>query len=242
MADKPVGEVVAVDAVLDALSSPTSSDVYEALQPFSNDAVGAVAAKRALAGGGGNGGSQPVTISETDPGAIGAGGLWLRLDPSESYPPMLYVRDAEDNGWADLDNAGYLLGLTYYDSEGVAVTTFAGNADEALIRTTGSSLDLFSNGVATLAADTSVTVQVGDDITLNNTGHDKISVTNTETVIYRNDVRTVEIDDESVKFTTSKIGFFTAAPVIRPLVPITTPDVQDVIDALVALGLVVQSD
>lgn len=53
MADKPVGEVVEVDAVLDALSSPTSSDVYEALQPYSNDAVAAVAAKRALAGGGG---------------------------------------------------------------------------------------------------------------------------------------------------------------------------------------------
>lgn len=64
MADKPVGEVVAVDAALDALSSPTSSDVYEALGPYSNDAVAAVAAKRAAAGAGG-GGSQPGITAYT---------------------------------------------------------------------------------------------------------------------------------------------------------------------------------
>lgn len=60
MADKPVSEVVAVDAVLDALSSPTSSDVYEALDAYSTDAVAAVAAKRAAGGGGG--GSQTVKV------------------------------------------------------------------------------------------------------------------------------------------------------------------------------------
>lgn len=60
MADKPVDEVVQVDAVLDALSSPTSSDVYEALLPYSNDAVAAVAAKRAAGGAGG--GSQPIEV------------------------------------------------------------------------------------------------------------------------------------------------------------------------------------
>lgn len=69
MADKPVGEVVAVDAVLDGLSSPTSSDVYEAMQPFSNDAVGAVAAKRALAGGGG-GGSLPNNWTASEDGSV----------------------------------------------------------------------------------------------------------------------------------------------------------------------------
>ena len=42
--------------------------------------------------------------------------------------------------------------------------------------------------------------------------------------------------------TTSKVGFFGAAPVVRPVVPLTTPDAQDVIDALVALGLITQSD
>jgi hypothetical protein len=38
------------------------------------------------------------------------------------------------------------------------------------------------------------------------------------------------------------IGFFSASPVAQPVVPLTTPGVQDVIDALVALGLVAQHD
>jgi hypothetical protein len=59
LADKPVDEVVNVDAVLDALAdSPTSSDVYEATLPFSSDAVAAAAARRSLGGGGG--GSETV--------------------------------------------------------------------------------------------------------------------------------------------------------------------------------------
>jgi hypothetical protein len=38
------------------------------------------------------------------------------------------------------------------------------------------------------------------------------------------------------------LGFFNANPVTRPVVPLTVPVVQDVIDALVALGLVAQHD
>lgn len=38
------------------------------------------------------------------------------------------------------------------------------------------------------------------------------------------------------------IGFYGATPITRPVVPLTTPAVQDVIDALVALGLITQSD
>lgn len=41
---------------------------------------------------------------------------------------------------------------------------------------------------------------------------------------------------------TSKVGFYGATPAVRPVVPETTPDVQDVIDALVTLGLITQSD
>ena len=40
--------------------------------------------------------------------------------------------------------------------------------------------------------------------------------------------------------TTSKIGFYGTVPIIRPSVPLTTPTVQNVIDALKALGIVVQ--
>lgn len=59
MADKPVAEVVNVDAVIDALApSPTSSDVYEATLPFNPHAVAASAVRRA--GEGGGGGFSPV--------------------------------------------------------------------------------------------------------------------------------------------------------------------------------------
>jgi hypothetical protein len=39
-----------------------------------------------------------------------------------------------------------------------------------------------------------------------------------------------------------KLGFFGATPVVRQTVPETSPGVQDVIDALIALGLIEQSD
>ena len=39
-----------------------------------------------------------------------------------------------------------------------------------------------------------------------------------------------------------KVGFYGATAVTRPIVPLTTPSVQNVIDALVALGLIAQSD
>lgn len=48
--------------------------------------------------------------------------------------------------------------------------------------------------------------------------------------------------DTLVVNTDSEIGFFGATPVLQQNVPMTTPSVQDVIDALVALGLVEQSD
>lgn len=41
---------------------------------------------------------------------------------------------------------------------------------------------------------------------------------------------------------TNTLGFYGTAGVVQPVVPMTTPDAQDIIDALVALGLVSQSD
>lgn len=41
---------------------------------------------------------------------------------------------------------------------------------------------------------------------------------------------------------TSKVGFYGTTPVVRPVVPETTPDADDIIAALVALGLITQSD
>lgn len=46
----------------------------------------------------------------------------------------------------------------------------------------------------------------------------------------------------NVAITCTQLGFFDEAGTTRPVVPLTTPSVQNVIDALVALGLVSQSD
>jgi hypothetical protein len=45
----------------------------------------------------------------------------------------------------------------------------------------------------------------------------------------------------SIAGQTGNIGS-TADPLVAPVVPLTTPSVQDVIDALIELGLVTQSD
>lgn len=48
--------------------------------------------------------------------------------------------------------------------------------------------------------------------------------------------------DTLVVNTDSEVGFFGATPVTQQNVPTTSPTLADVIDALVALGLVEQSD
>lgn len=100
---------------------------------------------------GGDGGGSPVTISETDPGAIGAGQMWLRLDPTQSWAPMLYVRNQADDGWEDQAGAGYLLGLTYYDDDGNVAATLSGSQYQMLMKAGANTLSLnVSNGLAAL--------------------------------------------------------------------------------------------
>lgn len=68
MADIPVDEVVDLDAVLDGLTDPTASEVYSAVEDFSNAAVAASAAARAINGGGGepfNGGTITTALTVT---------------------------------------------------------------------------------------------------------------------------------------------------------------------------------
>lgn len=69
----------------------------------------------APAGSGGGGSGVTVTESATDPGAIGAGNFWVRLDPDQTWPPVLYVRNAANTDWSDETGSGNLLGLTSYD-------------------------------------------------------------------------------------------------------------------------------
>jgi len=97
-------------------------------------------------------------VSATDPGAIGGGNLWARTDPGQNYGPMLYVRNAADNGWADLDGSGLLPGLVYYDDNNViraALFGYAGSQTLSLktfdaLGSAETTLQI-SNGVADLS-------------------------------------------------------------------------------------------
>lgn len=59
-----IEELGRIEDALDALSSPTSADVFQATRPFDERAIASVAAQRASGGG-----SQtpPVTLTGTDP-------------------------------------------------------------------------------------------------------------------------------------------------------------------------------
>lgn len=49
---------------------------------------------------GGGGGGITMTVSDTDPGAIGAGNIWLQTDATgNNVSFQLYVRNATDDGW-----------------------------------------------------------------------------------------------------------------------------------------------
>lgn len=85
-------------------------------------------------GGGGAAILSSAVISTTDPGAIGAGNIWLRLDPTQTYAPMLYVRNPANTDWEDQD-AGYALGLTYYDDAGLIRASLAGSASGFIMTT-----------------------------------------------------------------------------------------------------------
>jgi hypothetical protein len=52
----------------------------------------------------------------------------------------------------------------------------------------------------------------------------------------------VNVDNNGVAIQTTLLGFYDKDPIARPVVPLTGPTVQNVIDALVALGLIVQHD
>jgi hypothetical protein len=107
VADKPVAEVVNVDAVIDALSpSPTSSDVYEATLPFNPHAVAASAVRRA-----GEDGSPPDLAS-----VLAEGG-----DPEGN--PVTPV-----TGPLTIDLAGHpaIAGLLVLDHNGVPIFGVSG--------------------------------------------------------------------------------------------------------------------
>ena len=81
---------------------------------------------------------------------------------------------------------------------------------------------------------------------INSSGNEELRFDDNCVITFGNDQDTeVKADGTGVKIGTAitqKVGFFNAVPVVQQTVPTTTPTVQQVINALVALGLVKQSD
>lgn len=81
-----VQEVVEVDAMLDALDAPSSTDVVLATIGHSERAIAAVAAQRALAGGGGGGSQAGAAITHRIPFAYNTAGI---LTGASLYTPTI---------------------------------------------------------------------------------------------------------------------------------------------------------
>ena len=81
---------------------------------------------------------------------------------------------------------------------------------------------------------------------VNSSGNEELRFDDNCVIAFGNNQDTeVKADGTGVKIgttTAQKVGFFNAVPVVQQTVPTTSPSVQNVIDALLALGLVRQSD
>lgn len=193
-----------------------------------------------------------ATISAVDPGAIGAGLLWL--DTSTPGPVLGYrlrVRNATDTGWEDP-----IIGT--YDS---------GSGDYAGVQVSGASASMRGHDGGTgadvvLVLDPGTGIALSHDLgaTLASTGFD-LDVNRVDgAALHRircgddggDPTQTIQLDASVDELSLSSHGklsvnsatfsAFGVAGSAQPVVPLTTPDVQDVIDALVALGWVAQHD
>lgn len=149
MSDKRRAEQVA--EVLDGLDSPTVEAVSTATREFDADDVAAAAAHKALEV------SLDATVAQqdTDPGAIGAGSIWVNTGLSVGQPVdtlPIFVRNATNDGWISQGLAYYVDGevksfVTVGDGGVVAELLFgepgvglALTEDEAVIRHGGTYL------------------------------------------------------------------------------------------------------
>jgi hypothetical protein len=201
-------------------------------------------------------------VSETEPSPKRSGMIWVRTYPTNllSAPPPYpaYVCDSLGDwleiGQAHFDGNGVLRSLVqtvddsvtiaYYDASGVlrAYIPIATSGidlwmydDAANLRTMlninggthpdiegvirNASGDTMAAFTVAGDADGGIQLQIGD-------GSDNI----------------LTFKDNGLKIISTGIGFFGTAPTGQPIVPLTSPTIQNVIDALTSIGLVLQSD
>ncbi len=163
---------------------------------------------------GSGGGSGNIFVQNTDPGAIGAGNIWVNTGAS---PAELQIRNATDDGWqGSITNLAVLS--SYVIGGGACDINF-------------SPATLGPGGTAPF-----IGVQDVDG--------------NLWEIAFQNGMLGPEVDTLGAGISLGaatkqwKDLYFTGQliPASPPVVPQTLPSVQNVIDALVAIGLVVQHD
>jgi hypothetical protein len=82
----------------------------------------------------------------------------------------------------------------------------------------------------------------GGGFTYSSGGGSFVRATGTSAELGDGTGREVGVTDNGINVSTDALGFYDVAPIARPVVPLTVPTVQNVITALVALGLIVQHD
>lgn len=169
-------------------------------------------------------GGASVTISAVDPGAIGAGNLWLRLPAlSLGVDFSLLIRDATNTSWLE-------LGLAHFDGLGnlLAQVQLGDTGAEILVQDPvgGTFGDVFVQNDGVIAI-TSLGATGGVTILMSAAGL---------TITQASAASPIVIGDAP----DHPIGFYGHAAAARQVVP-AVPAAQDVVDALVAIGLIEQS-
>lgn len=106
----------------------------------------------------------------------------------------------------------------------------------------------FSGGTVVISADSALSLQAsgaGGAIHLNSDGNTNISANaagSSVSITADDGNSAVNIDMNGITINSADIGFFGQTPAPRPVVPLTTPTLQNLIDALVSIGLIVQHD
>jgi hypothetical protein len=174
-------------------------------------------------GGSGTAIAGTCVISDTDPGAIGAGNLWLDSAAQTEGIYPLFVRDPSNAFWLQA-SIGDTLSTDGIPSTSWGVVDGSGNQLRFItVGTNAITIDIDSAG------GTAPRSSLGLRKTQFNVTHEE-SGGSTAGVL----------GDATGLTLTGDIGFFAHAPSARPEVP-ASPTVQDVVDALVALGLITQA-
>lgn len=166
-------------------------------------------------------------------------------------PPYLEIGEGGEGGGDPFPPNGDFGGVrTYVDPDGNGVAIFSGEIPVGYILVSEAATNVVGTAVQIQGSDSvALAVPSGPSIQLDGTGNELQVVSNgdifinAETGLFLggNDQNaTIGMDPDGIQISALAIGFFGSFPVNRPEVP-ASPTVQDLVDALVALGLITQA-